>query len=225
MNTNPMDTNLKLFIFEPTKFFQIRADSEDRSLFAILTIFITFLADLLTKTVVFYKIGIHNLKSQVEWSEFGGGYFGQIIGQQIGLALRYVLVIVAFYLIGRYVFKISSMIKLINLSGYCFIPWLIACIALIIIYSLWLDIGVLHFKSNLEQQLKASIIETRSYLGQRVIGFNAWLWTVILGTAMLSAYWKTKFIKSLVVMALAIAVVIGADMVGGSVLQRLGWIK
>ncbi|MDR1728340.1 MAG: YIP1 family protein [Acidobacteriota bacterium] len=215
----------KEFVFSPSLFFREKAQLDEYGLWAVLAIILTFLADFATKAVLFYKIGVANVRSPDEWAEFGGGYFGEVIGHQIGLGLKYAFLLGAFYLIGRFMGGERSPARLVNLSGYCFLPWLAGCSVLTLVYAFGLEIGFVDFGGDLRGQLTSLLIDSPAYVGQKVVGFNAWLWTAVLGAAMLGAYWKTRFSKSAAIMAAAVLAVTGLDRLGGMALQYVGWMR
>ena len=224
MNTQT-NAGIKEFIFTPSTFFYEKAKTGRYGFMPIILIVLAFLTDFAVKTVLFYKITINNVHLSSDWSAFGGGYFGQVIGYHAGTGLRFIILICAFYFIGRRITGKQSLAHLINLSGYCFVPWLIGCIVLVFVYSFGLEIGSVNFRGDFQDQLTTSLMNSPAYLGQRIVAFNAWVWTAILGAAVLAAYWKVKFFKSLSIMIATVIVVVGIDWAIGLALQHVEWIK
>lgn len=147
--------------------------------------------------------------------------FGAIIGQQIAFGLKYALFLVACYAIARRIKSQPSTSKLINLSGYCFVPMFIGCLLLTGLYAGWLEIPVIDLFRDADVHIISAITLSPIYSLQRLIIFNVVAWMVFLVLAMLRVYWRTQFSQTLLLLTLTIASIEAIDRLVGLTLQRV----
>lgn len=206
-----MAKDIRLFLFEPSGFFRQRAADSELRLMPLLLLSTAFLADFVKKSVIFYKIGQSSFKGQADWQQAGSGYFGSVIGAQIGFALKLTLLMVAFHAVGRLLGNRPSLVKLINLSGYCFLPAILGGIAVTLLLLAWLTIPPIDFTGDVGHQLTMALTRSRTYLPTRIIEYNSALWLGLLAIVMLSAYWRIRIARTVVLVACAAGVVEAFD--------------
>ncbi|PYP89997.1 MAG: hypothetical protein DMF61_02000 [Blastocatellia bacterium AA13] len=217
-----MMKSIKLYVFDPVQFFVQRVRDEENRLVPFIILAAAVCADLLNKTVIFYKIGQGNIKSQAGWAQIGGGYFGSIIGQEIGIIEKALLVVAAVYLISRFLKNRVPMAKVLNLFGYCFVPSVVGSLLTAAAWQRYLKIGAVELSAEGVQQVQAALLASPAYVWQRVISVNVLIWTGVLLSSVMAACWGTRFVRTLVLGVLAVASAQGTDMLLGLVLKKFG---
>jgi hypothetical protein len=210
------------YVTEPRQFFSARIQ-DDRSRFLPFLILIAApLADLLNKAVVFYKIGRNNFKSQSDWSQIGGGYFGAIIGQQIAVFIKFFLLMVVIYLIARRLRSSIRLSSIMGLLGYCFWPSLVGSLLMAAIYERTLQIGAIELSVAGTAQIGLAMTSSAAYTWQRMVNINVEMWTTILVLSMMAACWRTRFIRTILLAAITVCSIEGTDILSGLLLRRIG---
>lgn len=217
-----MMKSIRLYVFDPVQFFVQRVKDEQNRLVPFLILTGAVIADLLNKTIIFYKIGEGNIRSQAAWAQIGGGYFGAIIGQEMAIIEKAVLVFIAVYLIARILKNRVPVAKVFNLLGYCFVPSVIGSLLTAAAWQRYLKIGALDLSAQGMQQVQSAIIASPAYAMQRVISTNVLIWTGVLLASVMAACWGTRFVRTLILGVVAVASAQGTDMLLGIVLRKFG---
>lgn len=217
-----MMKSIRLYVFNPAQFFVERVRDEQNRLMPFLILAAAVLADLVNKTVIFYKIGENNFKNQSAWAQIGGGYFGSAIGQDIAIIEKLALLMVAVSLIARVLKKSVSFTKIINLLGYCFFPSLIGSLLAAVMWHQHFHLGAIELSVQGAEQIGAAMMASPAYVWQRMVSINVLIWTGALMFSLMAACWGTRFVRTLLLGVLAAGSAQGTDMLLGFVLQKLG---
>src|SRR5262249_3467342 len=162
---------------DPVQFFVHRIRDEQNRLLPLLILVGAVLADLVNKTVIFYKIGQNNFKSQAAWGQIGGGYFGSIIGQQVAVIEKFVLLLLAINLIARVLKKKVPMTRIMNLLGYCFLPSVIGSLLAALLWQQLFHMGVFEVSVQGVEQIREAVLASPAFMWQRVVNINVLIWT------------------------------------------------
>ena len=217
-----MIKSIQSYILNPVQFFLQRVQDEQNRLLPFLILASAILADLASKTVIFYKIGQSNFQNQSAWAGIGGGYFGSVIGQEIAVIQKMALLMVAVSLIARVQKKKVPIAKVINMLGYCFVPSIIGSLLAAIVWQRLFHIGVIELTVQGAEQIRDAMLASPAYIWQRMIGINVLIWTGALLFSLMAACWGTRLVRTAILGVLAAASAQGTDMLLGFVLTTLG---
>jgi len=217
-----MMKSIRLYISNPVQFFVQRIQDEQNRLFPFVILASAILADLIGKTIIFYKIGENNFKNQAAWSQIGGGYFGSVIGQQIAVFEKFVLLMLGVSLIARVLKKQVPMTRIINLLGYCFLPSVLGSLLAAVMWQRLFHMGTFEVSVQGAEQIKDAMLASPAYVWQRMVNINVLIWTGALVFSVMTACWGTRLVRTLVLGVLAVLSAQGTDMLLGFVLQKLG---
>jgi hypothetical protein len=217
-----MMKSIQLYISNPGQFFVQRIGDEQNRLLPFLILAGAVFADLVNKTVIFYKIGQNNFRSQGAWGQIGGGYFGSIIGQQIAVIEKFALLIIAVSLIGRVLSKRVPMTRIMNLLGYCFFPSLFGSLLAAVMWQRLFHMGVFDVSVQGVEQVRSAMMASPAYEWQRMVNMNVLIWTGILVFSAMGACWGTRLIRTLLLGVIAAGSALGTDLLLGLLLKKLG---
>lgn len=217
-----MIESIKLYISSPGQFFVRRIREEQNRLLPFLILAGAVFADLVNKTVIFYKIGQSNFRSQSAWGQIGGGYFGSIIGQQIAVIEKFALLMVAVSLIGRVLNRRVPMTRILNLLGYCFMPSVIGSLLAAAMWQQFFHMGVFELSVQGAEQIRNAMLASPAYEWQRMVNINVLLWTAVLVFSVMGACWGTRLVRTVLLGVLAVGSALGTDMLLGLVLRKIG---
>ncbi|HKF54539.1 MAG TPA: YIP1 family protein [Blastocatellia bacterium] len=217
-----MMKSAQLYVYNPVQFFGQRVRDEQNRLLPFLILTAAVLADLLCKTIIFYKIGQNNFKSQSAWAQIGGGYFGSVIGQEIAVIEKFVLLMVAMSLVARLLKKRVPMTKIMTLLGYCFLPSVIGSLVAAVIWQQLFHLGIIELSVQGAEQLRTAMLASPAYMWQRMINLNVLIWTAALVLSVMAACWGTRLVRTLMLGILAAGSAQGTDMLLGFLLKKFG---
>lgn len=217
-----MMKSIQLYVFNPFQFFADRISDEQNRLLPFMILAGAVLADLVNKTVIFYRIGQGNFKSQSAWGQIGGGYFGSIIGQQIDVIAQFALLMVAVNLIARALNKSVPVTKIMNLLGYCFLPSVIGSLLAALLWQQLFHMGVFEVSVRGVEQIREAVLASPAYMWQRVVNINVLIWTGTLVFSAMGACWGTRFVRTLLLGVLAVGSALGTNLLLGLALRKLG---
>ena len=214
--------SIQIYISNPVQFFVQRIQDEQNRLLPFLILIAAVLADLVNKTVIFYKIGQNSFKDQSDWAQIGGGYFGSAIGQEIVVIGKLAFLAVVVYLIARALKKAVPMTRIISLIGYCFVPSLIGSLVGAVVWQRLFHMGAIELTVQGAEQVRDALLSSPAYVWQRMVNINVFIWTGALVFSVMAACWGTRFVRTLVLGVLAVASAQGTDMLVGFVLRKAG---